>query len=122
MRALVGILAAGSVLASAAWTAAVPAPPVADGSLVASTVAAGPFPKALVDPLGVHATLRKGLGVFGVAAGRTTVCEAGFLWLQLELFRANRADSDRERHPDNMIQRTRNDPDARFSGASPDFS
>jgi iron complex transport system substrate-binding protein len=58
MRALVGILAAGSVLASAAWTAAVPAPPVADGSLVASTVAAGPFPKALVDPLGIHATLR----------------------------------------------------------------
>ena len=38
MRALVGILAAGAVLASAAWTAAVPAPPVAEGSLSASTV------------------------------------------------------------------------------------
>ena len=50
MRALVGILAAGSVLASAAWTAAVPAPPVAEGSLGGSTVVAGAFPKALVDP------------------------------------------------------------------------
>src|ERR1700722_1931358 len=58
MRALVGILAAGSVLASAAWTAAVPAPPVAEGSLRASTVSAGAFPKTIVDPLGVRSSLR----------------------------------------------------------------
>jgi len=58
VRALVGILAAGSVLASAAWTAAVPAPPVAEGSLRASTVPAGAFPKTIVDPLGVRASLR----------------------------------------------------------------
>jgi iron complex transport system substrate-binding protein len=57
MRALVGILAAGAVLASAAWTAAVPAPPVAEGSLSASTVPAGGFPKTIVDPLGARATL-----------------------------------------------------------------
>jgi iron complex transport system substrate-binding protein len=58
MRALVGFLAAGAVLASAAWTAAVPAPPVAEGSLGTSTISAGGFPKTVVDPLGVRATLR----------------------------------------------------------------
>jgi len=52
-----GILGAGAVLASTAWTAAVPAPPVANGTLIASKVAPGPFPKSLVDPLGKVATL-----------------------------------------------------------------
>lgn len=57
MRALVGLLAFGAVLASAAFTAAVPAPPVADGSLATSTVLGRGFPQTLVDPLGVRATL-----------------------------------------------------------------
>jgi iron complex transport system substrate-binding protein len=57
MRAVVGTLAAGAVLASTAWTAAVPPPPVADDSLHSSSVPPGPFPKVFVDPLGVRATI-----------------------------------------------------------------
>lgn len=51
----------------------------------------------------VHATFRRGLRVFGFAASRAAVSEAGFIWLQLKLFRANRADSDRKSHPNTMI-------------------
>jgi iron complex transport system substrate-binding protein len=54
MRALVGTFAAGAVLASTAWTSAVPPPPVTDDALATSTVPPGSFPKAVVDPLGVR--------------------------------------------------------------------
>lgn len=57
MRVLVGLLVAGAVLASSAWTAAVPAPPVAEGSLGASRVTGDTFPKIVVDPLGVRVPL-----------------------------------------------------------------
>jgi iron complex transport system substrate-binding protein len=57
MRAVVATLAAGAILASTAWTAAVPPPPVADDSLRASSVPSGSFPKVIVDPLGVRATI-----------------------------------------------------------------
>jgi iron complex transport system substrate-binding protein len=58
VRALVGSLAAGAVLASTAWTAAVPPPPVADESLAMSTVSGGAFPKKVVGPLGEQGTLQ----------------------------------------------------------------
>jgi hypothetical protein len=42
---------------------------------------------------------RGGAFGFGLAAGRTTVGEAGLIGLQFKLFLADDADSDRERHP-----------------------
>jgi len=40
-----------------------------------------------------------GVFVFGIAAGRAAVGEAGLVGLQLELFMTDAADADRERHP-----------------------
>jgi iron complex transport system substrate-binding protein len=57
MRAVIGTLAAAAILASTAWTAAVPPPPIADDSLRSSSVPPGPFPKVIVDPLGVRAPI-----------------------------------------------------------------
>jgi iron complex transport system substrate-binding protein len=57
MRALVGILVAGALVASYAWSAALPPPPVAAGSLGVSRVGAGAYPKTLVDPLGERVVL-----------------------------------------------------------------
>jgi iron complex transport system substrate-binding protein len=58
MRALVAGLVAGATLASYSWSAVLPPPPVAAGALGASAVAAGGYPKALVDPLGTRVVLR----------------------------------------------------------------
>jgi iron complex transport system substrate-binding protein len=52
------VLAAGAILASGAWTAALPPPPVTGRGLAASTVGDGEFPKEVVDPLGHRMTLR----------------------------------------------------------------
>jgi iron complex transport system substrate-binding protein len=52
MRSAVALLAAGAILASGAWTAALPPPPVTGQGLAASAVADGAFPKEVVDPLG----------------------------------------------------------------------
>ncbi len=57
MRALVALLVAGSLLASYAWSAALPPPPVATGALAASSVVGGAFPKTLTDPLGRRAVI-----------------------------------------------------------------
>jgi iron complex transport system substrate-binding protein len=54
MRLAVGLLATGAVLASGAWRAALPPPPVEEAGIAASSVAEGAFPKEVVDPLGVR--------------------------------------------------------------------
>ena len=58
MRVVVAILVAGALLASYAWSAALPPPPVRDGALAASTVAGDAFPKTFIDPLGHSVVLR----------------------------------------------------------------
>jgi iron complex transport system substrate-binding protein len=57
MRALVAALVVGAMLASYAWSAALPPPPVATGALGASSVEHGGYPKTLVDPLGERVVL-----------------------------------------------------------------
>jgi hypothetical protein len=49
--------------------------------------------------VGVRTRFRCGLGVFGFAARWAAVGKSRFIGLQLELFRANGADSDRKSHP-----------------------
>jgi iron complex transport system substrate-binding protein len=58
MRALVAALVVGAMLASYAWSAALPPPPVAVGALGASSVGEGGYPKTMVDPLGERVVLR----------------------------------------------------------------
>jgi iron complex transport system substrate-binding protein len=57
MRALVAALVACATLASYAWSAALPPPPIAVGALGTSTVAGGAYPKTLIDPLGERVVL-----------------------------------------------------------------
>src|SRR5271166_4418885 len=57
MRLAVAVLVAGAMLASGAWTDALPPPPVEDRGLAASRVGEGDFPKQVVDPLGRRVTV-----------------------------------------------------------------
>jgi iron complex transport system substrate-binding protein len=54
MRAVLAVVTAGAILASAAWTAALPPPPVEDRGLPLSRVRGedDAFPQTIVDPLG----------------------------------------------------------------------
>jgi len=54
--------------------------------------------------VGVHALLGFEVNRVGLAARRAAVGKAGLIWLQLELFRASRAGSNRKSHDVNMIQ------------------
>jgi iron complex transport system substrate-binding protein len=58
MRALVAFLVAGALLASYAWSAALPPPAVASGALATSTLGDSGYPRTLVDPLGERVILR----------------------------------------------------------------
>ena len=58
MRTLVTLLLLGAVLASGAWTAALPPSVVAMRASVASVVSPGPYPKTATDPLGRRIALR----------------------------------------------------------------
>jgi iron complex transport system substrate-binding protein len=58
VRTLVALLLFGAVLASGAWTAAVPPWLVATRAGVASVVSPGPYPKTATDPLGHRTILR----------------------------------------------------------------
>lgn len=53
----------------------------------------------------IHATLFRRLSGFWVAACRTAVGKAGFIRLQLKLFRADGTNFDRKSHSKSMIQR-----------------
>jgi hypothetical protein len=56
--------------------------------------------------VGVHAAFRCRRGVFGSAALRAAIGEAGFVRFQLEFFFANRANFDGESHLHFMIRRS----------------
>lgn len=58
MRVLVALLGFAALLATGAWTAALPPPAIAEGTLARSTVGGGAYPKDLLDPLGQHVLLR----------------------------------------------------------------
>ena len=53
--------------------------------------------------VGVHAAFSLGVSWFGGAARWTAIGETRFIRLQFELFRANSADFERERHAASMI-------------------
>jgi iron complex transport system substrate-binding protein len=58
MRALVALLVVGAMLASCAWSAALPPRPITEDALAASTVGEGAYPKSLLDPLGERVVLK----------------------------------------------------------------